>query len=160
MSQREGQRSGSASTHVAADPDRVWQCLSDVTALARWSPEGTTARWLDDASGPVVGAQFKGSNKRGWSRWSTTCTVTESEPGRVFAFAVGAKPDTVWRYEISPSEGGCEVTESYTLHHPLTAAERTITWLTTGVRRRETDLVDGMKRTLLALKNEVESAAP
>ena len=158
MPQSEGQTSGSARTHIAADPDRVWQCLSDVTALARWSPEGTTARWLDDAGGPVVGAQFKGSNKRGWSRWSTTCTVTESEPGRVFAFAVGSKPDTVWRYALAPADGGCEVTESFTLHHPLTTAERVITWLTTGVRDREADLIRGMERTLFALKTEVEGA--
>ena len=46
---------------------------------------------------------------------------------------------------------------SFTLHHVLRTWERVITWLTTGVWNREADLVQGMERTLAALKADVEA---
>lgn len=150
---------GTARLLVAAPAAQVWERIADVTALARWSPENTAATWLDGATGPAVGARFRGSNKRGWARWSTTCTVTESVPGQVFAFDVGKRPDTRWRYELHPAAGGVEVVESYALHHAVRVPERVVTWLTTGVWRREDDLVDGMNRTLAALKADLEGVS-
>ena len=70
--------------------------------------------------GPAVSARFRGHVKRneiGPVYW-TTCTVSECEPGKAFAFGVGAagkRPLNVWRYEIAPADGGCDVTESFSL---------------------------------------------
>ncbi|HEV2088442.1 MAG TPA: SRPBCC family protein, partial [Cryptosporangiaceae bacterium] len=82
--------------------------------MGEWSPETTSCRWLDGATGPQVGARFVGTNAYLKRRWRTVCTVTESERGRVFAFAVrsGILPVATWRYEFVPSGDGCEVTES------------------------------------------------
>ena len=69
---------------------------------------------------PAVGARFRGHVKRngkGPVYW-TTCTVSECEPGKTFAFGVGAAgktPLNVWRYDIAPAGDGCDVTESFTL---------------------------------------------
>ncbi len=36
----------------------------------------------------VSGAVFKGRNTNGGKTWTTKCTVTHAEPGRIFAFDV------------------------------------------------------------------------
>ena len=61
---------------------------------------------------------FKGTNKNGVRRWSTTVTVVAFEPGKVFEFAVTSGPLAVanWRYEFEDTESGCRVTESWDDH--------------------------------------------
>ena len=110
----------SVTVHMAAPPERVWDLVSDVTRIGSYSPETFEAEWIEGATGPAVGARFRGHVKRngiGPIYW-TTCTVSECEPGRTFAFGVGSAgkaPLNVWRYEIAPADGGCDVTESFTL---------------------------------------------
>jgi hypothetical protein len=99
------------SIEILAPGEQVWGMVSDVTRMGEWSPEAVAAEWLDGATRPVVGARFRGRNKRRAS-WSTTCTVTAATPGREFAFRVG-KGETTWRYDLSPVDGGCRVTESF-----------------------------------------------
>ena len=68
--------------HMAAPPDKVWELVSDVTKIGRYSPETFEAEWLDGATGPAVGAKFRGHvkrNGRGPVYW-TTCTVTATRP--------------------------------------------------------------------------------
>jgi uncharacterized protein YndB with AHSA1/START domain len=88
---------GSVTVYFAAPPALVWDLVSDVTRIGEFSPETFEARWLDGAAGPRVGARFRGHvrrNGRGPVYW-TTCTVTASEPGREFAFAVNELPGTL-----------------------------------------------------------------
>jgi len=73
---------------IRAPADVLYALVSDVTRMGEWSPENVGGRWLDGVPAPVVGARFRGSNRRGWRRWSTTCTVVAAEPGRTFAFDV------------------------------------------------------------------------
>ena len=70
------------SAQVPAPPAQVWGMVAEVTRMGEWSPETTSCRWIRGASGPAVGAKFKGTNKKGFRRWSTTCTVTAADPGR------------------------------------------------------------------------------
>lgn len=138
---------------VDATAALVWQLVSDVTRTGEWSPENLGGEWLSGTP-RAVGARFRGRNRRGRATWSTTCEVVESEPGHVFAFAVGPpeRPDAVWRYALSPlPDGRTLVRESFELPRPLGAAARLLTRLTTGVRDREADLVDGMRQTLARL---------
>lgn len=153
---------GGASVVIQADANRVWSMVTDVTRMGEWSPETERAEWLDGATGPSVGARFKGHNRRGRTAWSTTCEVIESEPGRVFAFAVGqaAKPQTVWRYRFEPVAGGVEVIESFELRKPLGFGSRLVTRVTTGVKDRVADLEKGARTTLAALKQAAEGAEP
>jgi uncharacterized protein YndB with AHSA1/START domain len=110
----------SVTVHMAASPARVWDLVSDVTRIGRYSPETFEAQWIDGATGPAVGAKFRGHvkrNRKGPVYW-TTCTVTACDPGKAFAFGVWNKPDhplNVWRYDIAPAGDGCDVTESFTL---------------------------------------------
>src|SRR5450755_1716546 len=109
----------SVTVHMAAPPERVWDLVSDVTRIGSYSPETFEAEWLEGATGPAVGAKFRGHvkrNGRGPTYW-TTCTVLESVPGRTFAFGVGPgnKPINVWRYVLEPQGDGTDVTESFQL---------------------------------------------
>src|SRR3989442_3728027 len=95
---------------MAAPPDRVWQLISDVTQIGRYSPETYEAEWVDGATGPAVGARFRGRNRKGRLKWSTKATVTATDPGREFGFETG---DTRWRYQMQPSGGGTDLVESF-----------------------------------------------
>ena len=147
----------SVTVHMVAPPDRIWELLSDVTRIGSYSPETFEAEWLQGATGPAVGAKFRGHvkrNGRGPTYW-TTCSVTESDPGRAFAFGVGpsGKPLSVWGYTIEPSGDGADVTESFALKP--TALLR-LYWAVLGWSRGKTNR-KGMRTTLERIKAEVES---
>jgi hypothetical protein len=149
---------GGATITIGASADQVWTMVSDVTRMGEWSPETRSAEWLDEASGPVVGARFKGHNRKGRTRWSTVCEVIAAEPGRSFAFAVGGatKADTIWRYQFEPTVGGVEVTETFELPKPLGFFSRLVTRVTTGVKDRPADMEAGIRTTLQRLKEAAE----
>lgn len=155
---RHDQAGGSAAVVIGAPPERVWDVVTDVTRTGEWSPENVGGEWLDGASGAAAGARFRGTNRRGRTRWSTTCEVLVADRGRQFAFATGsaAKPQTVWRYVLEPEGDGTRVTESFELVKPLGPASRLATRLTTGVRDRRQDLEDNVRASLAALKRVVE----
>lgn len=141
-----------------APPDRIWDLVSDVTRIGRYSPETFEAEWLDGATGPAPGARFRGHVKRnGWGPiYWTTCTVIACEPGQEFSFGVGppTKPLNVWGYKFAPSGGGTDVTESFQLAD--TALLR-LYWTLLGWARGRTNR-DGMRATLERIKVEVEQA--
>src|SRR6476659_9627519 len=109
---------------MAAPPGPIWDLVSDVTKIGRYSPETFEAEWLDGATGPAVGAHFRGHvkrNKRGPVLW-LECGVTDAEPNRRFGFTVGPKGRVLnsWRYELAPAEGGgTDVTEACPLPDTL-----------------------------------------
>ncbi len=149
----------SVTVHMAVPPERVWELVSDVTRIGSYSPETFEAEWLDGATGPAVGAKFRGHVKRngkGPTYW-TTCTVSACEPGREFAFGVGPsdKPMNVWRYQLAPSGDGTDVTESFQLSD--TALLR-FYWGILGWARGPTNR-KGMRTTLERMKAELEQSA-
>ncbi|HEV8064636.1 MAG TPA: SRPBCC family protein, partial [Acidimicrobiales bacterium] len=114
----------SVTVHMAAPADRIFELVSDVTQIGKFSPETFEAEWLDGATGPAEGAHFRGHvkrNGRGPTYW-TTCTITACEPGRDFAFAVGADAASAlntWSYHLEPAGAGTDVTESFQLKNIL-----------------------------------------
>jgi uncharacterized protein YndB with AHSA1/START domain len=147
---------GSVTVHMDAAPERIWELVSDVTRIGRYSPETFEAVWLDGAEGPAVGARFRGHVKRnGWGpTYWTTCTVTECEPGRVFAFGVGSakRPLNVWSYRLEPAGAGTDVTESFQLAPTVPLR---VYWALLGWARGRTNR-EGMRTTLERIKTEVE----
>ena len=147
--------SGEATEVIAATPDEVYALVSDVTRMGEWSPETRRAEWVRGAAGPAVGARFRGHNRRGFfQRWATTPRVKVCEPGREFTFVlgIGRLEFVVWRYVFEPDDGGTRVTESFTVRgYALYGLLRP--------RRRERQLVEGMRTTLRQLKRAAEAAA-
>lgn len=137
---------GQATIHVKASPEQVYALISDVTRMGEWSPECVECEWIDGATGPAVGAKFKGTNKIGFYKWSTSPVVTAAEPGKGFAFNAGA---TEWRYSFTPDGEGTSVTESFVVTSTLTKIYSTIA-------RRQAALVKGMQTTLERIKAAAE----
>lgn len=148
----------SVTVYMAAPAEQIWELVSDVTQIGRYSPETFEAEWLDGATGPAVGARFRGHvkrNQKGPTYW-TTCTVLVSEPGREFAFGVGPhdKPLNVWRYRLEPRGEGTDVTESFAL---APTPWLRLYWALLGWARGRTNR-NGMRQTLERIKTEAESA--
>lgn len=147
---------GSVTVAMAAPADRIWELIADVRNTGRFSPETFEAEWLDGATGPALGARFRGHVRRneiGPVYW-TTCRVTACEPGREFGFAVlaGDRPVNNWHYRLTPSGSVTEVTESFRLaQHPLAALYSALG----GQLRRRRNLRD-MRKTLERIKAVVE----
>ena len=101
-------------TWIDAPPARVWALVSDIELMPRTSAELQRVEWLDDVTGPCVGARFVGHSKHeALGEWSTTSHIVECEPERVFAWAVEDpdNPTAVWRFELEPVEGGTELSQ-------------------------------------------------
>lgn len=149
---------GSVTVNMKADPQAIWELVSDVTRIGSYSPETFEAVWVDPATGPAVGARFRGHvkrNGRGPIYW-TTCEVTECEPGRVFAFHVltGDRPTNTWKYELAATGSGTDVTESFQLA-PLPLLR--LYWALAGWTRGKTNR-RGMQQTLERIKAQIEAA--
>jgi uncharacterized protein YndB with AHSA1/START domain len=146
-----------AETTVKADPVKVWELVSDLPRMGEWSPENTGGRWLGGETGPRVGARFRGTNRRGPLRWSTTVEVVEATPGQRFAFDVtyGPVPISRWEYTFTAEADGCRVVEEWT--------ERRPTWMKYGsiplmaVANRPSHNQRTMAATLAALKAAAEA---
>lgn len=148
---------GSVTVHMAAPADEIWNLIADVRNTPRFSPEVFESEWLDGATGPALGATFRGHVRRneiGPVYW-TTCRVTACVPGREFGFAVLAGDRAVnnWHYKLEPSGDGTDVTESFRLNQSLPMR---VFWLFAGHlrgRRNERD----MRTTLERIKKVVEA---
>jgi hypothetical protein len=148
---------GSVTVSMAAPADEIWNLIADVRNTGRFSPETFEAEWLDGATGPALGGRFRGHVRRneiGPVYW-TTCRVTACEPGREFGFAVlvGDRPVNNWHYEMTPTDGGTVVTESFRLNESL------FTWIYStfgGQLRRRRNMRD-MRKTLERIKTVVEA---
>ena len=149
-------RRGSSSTHIAATPEAVYGLITDLSRMGEWSPETTKATWVGDATGPVAGAKFKGTNKLWLFRWSTTPTVEVAEPGREFTFVTtnkdGSTKYTRWSYVLTPAGDGTDVTESW----DEIAGLPVIGGLMMNDRRAK-QLTDGCAQTLARIKAAAES---
>jgi hypothetical protein len=147
---------GEATIDIAAEPGIVYDVLSDVTRMGERSPECYRCEWLDGATMPQVGARFRGFNRLGVIKWSTTCVVTKAERGEEFAFTVMSgrgREETKWRYVIRATETGCRVTESYEFRWcPVLARIAEIPF------PRDKQLRRGLERTLAAIKESAEAA--
>ena len=106
---------GTATIQIQAQPEKVYEMITDVTRMGEWSPETVRAEWVGGAPRAPGGAPFKGHNKLGLARWSTTPTVKVADPGREFTFETGkpGKEATRWTYLFAPKDGGTELTESF-----------------------------------------------
>ena len=146
---------------MAAPPEAVYEMIADVTRMPELSPEVVECRWLDGATGPVVGARFKARNKfsRGPSVGNKP-VITAVEPGRRISWS-RTEPfgGTVeWTYEFLQHPEGTEVVESYRTIEPVS---RFGWWIISTFSSKDRAGVQrtGMEQTLQRLRAHVEAAA-
>ncbi len=143
---------------IAAPPERLYDLITDVTQMGRWSPECTGGKWLRGASGPAPGVRFRGSNKHGVVRWWTHCTVTRADRPEAFEFTV-AESGMRWGYRFAPdpADPGTTIVTEYREHAKDAPAVIKLVQRS-GIlgRAREDLLVDGMRQSLERLKAAAE----
>jgi len=142
---------------IHGESSDLYDLVSDLPRMGEWSPENTGGRWVNGAAGPVVGARFKGSNKKGWAKWSTDVVVTVAEPGRQFSFDVTRGPLKIssWDYKFEQHGSKTLVVETWTDNRvPLIG---TIVGWFIGVMDRPGRNRQGMEATLAKLAAAVEA---
>ena len=153
------QPTASASIDIDAPADLVYEIVSDVTRLPEWAAETERCHWIGSATGPAVGARFRGRNRYRTIPWTTTCKVTAADPGRRFAFDVhvAVVRTATWEFALEPAGEGCRVTESTRRHVPglLTVPVN----LALGVRDRDEHNQRNIEATLAGLKSYAEERA-
>jgi uncharacterized protein YndB with AHSA1/START domain len=148
-----------ATTTIAADPVKVYGLVTDLPRMGEWSPENTGGRWIGGATGPAVGARFRGHNKRGVLRWRTTVEVTDATPGKRFAFDVAYGPVAIshWAYSFEPDGSGCRVTETWDERRPAWMKLAGVPMMAIVDRSKHNRR--GMQTTLAALKVAAEAGS-
>jgi uncharacterized protein YndB with AHSA1/START domain len=142
-----------AQIDIDAPVDRVWTLISDLSRMPQWSPQCRLMRTL----GPLrQGATTINLNRRGRLFWPTTSVVTEVIPQKKLAFRVPIN-NTVWSYELEPTENGTRVVESRHAENGTTAfSNLSINAAMGGVASFEKELVEGMNATLSRIKAAAE----
>ncbi len=137
---------------IGAPAHELWEKVSDVTRMGEWSPETTSCKWIKGATGPAVGAKFKGDNRIGRRKWSTGAEVVECEPGKSFVFDVSVGPITYarWGYHFEPSGDGTVVTETWKL---------TTTPLFLKLGRMVSGVADRREHNRLSMEKTLEALA-
>ena len=148
-----------ARREIDAGPEAVWALVSDLPRMGEWSNENQGGKWVRGATGPAVGAKFRGNNRNGFHRWSTLATVTEAEAGERFAFDVSffGLPISAWSYELEATDAGCAVTERWRDRRP--GWFKPLARIATGVGDRTEHTEAGMAHTLEQLAATAESGS-
>jgi uncharacterized protein YndB with AHSA1/START domain len=155
---RNAQPLAEVTVHVAAPAETVWDLVSDLPRMGDWSPETARVEWIGGAKGPMAGAKFRGHNRSGSKKWSTTGCIAEADRGRVIAWDVTAGPFGVarWAYRFTPTDdGGCDVTEQMFEHR--NAVTKFFGGLMSGSSHDGTHNRVGMEATLAKLKAAAEA---
>ena len=147
-----------ASVEVVAPAQVVWALVSDLTRMGEWSPETERVEWTKGATGPSVGATFKGYNRIDDRKWSTNGKIIVAEPPRELAWEVtsvlGLKVAR-WRFLIEPIDDlSCRVTES--TEDQRGPIMRFLGGVVTGIRDRPTHNDAGIRMTLERIKLAAE----
>jgi len=141
---------------IDARPDVVYGLITDLPTLSSLAEETVAMEWR---RGNAVrrSAVFAGHNESGHRRWTTKCTVTDAEPGRLFAFDVSHTiiPVARWQYDIVAADDGCLVTESTWDRRP--GWFRRLAGKATGVSDRVAANTENIRLTLQRLKQRAEA---
>lgn len=148
---------------ISASPLQVYWLIADLETMTGLAQECSGYRVLDGPARPAqVGTRFQGHNRNGWRRWSTTCVVTDADPGRRFAFdvSVAGIPAARWQYDIQAVDGRADSGEVMVIE---SAWDRRARWarivggLGAGVMDRDRANRDHIAATLQRLKAHAEA---
>jgi hypothetical protein len=149
--------SATSTVEVNAAPATVYGLITDLDAMTEIAEETAKMRWAKGGAA-APGAVFKGTNRNGWRRWTTKCTITDATVGERFAFNVthAGVPIARWQYDITPTGDGCVVTESTWERRPGWYVKPSS--LVTGSKNRAGENSEHIKTTLERLKKRAEAA--
>ena len=154
-----------AELRVEALPALVWPLVCDIQTPAEFSSEFQGGEWLDGASGPALGARFRGRNfHEARGSWETVSTVCELERERVFGWAVGDPdvPSARWRFSLEPDGTGTVIRQWMQMGPGESGVSALIALMPDKehriLRRRLAEHQANMVATLAGIKDRAESA--
>ncbi|HUS60799.1 MAG TPA: SRPBCC family protein [Acidimicrobiales bacterium] len=146
-----------AAVTIGAPPEAVWAVIANVTRIGEWSGECRRCAWVGAPGAAVVGARFRGSNRRGGMRWSRLSEIDVADPPRELAwhtiFGGISRDSTEWRLRLRPTADGTEVTLSFRIVRLSRPMALLLSLLQPAHRDRTGDLTDDLGR----LKKVVEA---
>ncbi len=148
-----------ASIVVQRPADELYDMVSDISQMGRWSPVCTGGTY-DDADGEW----FTGTNAMGEATWETRCRVVAADPGREFAFVnhgVEGQVEMVrWGFRFRPlDDGATEVTQTWEVLPGYPEGLGADDEAAKGVLdMMQGAALAGMPETLAALKQDAESS--
>jgi len=147
------------SVTVEAPAEMLYDLVSDITRTGEWSPVCTACWWDDEAESGQVGAWFTGHNELPHKTWETRSEVVVAERGREFAWVVGGSL-VRWGFTLAAAEKGTTLTESWEFLPGGIAMfeEKFGDEAHVQITDRTQQALDGIPRTLAAIKRIVESA--
>ena len=143
------------SKEISANPQEIWDLITDLSNMGRWSPENDGGKWLSKDGGPKLGARFIGKNSWQGNKWVAPVKVTEFKEPQRFAFKmrfpfIGGSD---WSFDIEPTPEGCRVTQTWV--DQRTKALVAIGGKVSGVSERAPHTRASMETTLQRLADEV-----
>lgn len=154
-----------AELRIAAPPAAIWQLVCDIQTSAEFSSEFQGGHWLDDATGPALGARFRGRNfHEARGTWETVSTICEFEPERVLGWAVGDLdvPAARWRFSLEPDGTGTIIRQWMQMGPGESGVSELIALMPDKehriLRRRLAEHHANMTATLAGIKHRAETA--
>lgn len=173
----------SASTTVNAPASKVWQRVTDLSAMGKRSPQCKKMILLprrknSTGAAPAPGTITINFNRQGILWWPTWAVVTEVEPEKVFEFKIPLN-GTRWRFELTPTADGSQTVPTADGSQTVLTADGSQTVLTEkrlapggktslisrvlvavvlgGEEKFEASLQEGIQQTVRALAREAEN---
>jgi hypothetical protein len=142
------------SIDIAASPAQVWALVTDLPRMASWSPQVVKTF----VKGPVqLGTRTLNVNRRGLLVWPTRAKVVRFEPHREFAFRVKDN-FTIWSFTLEPTETGTRLTQRRETPDGISDISVRLTKVALGGQEQfRSELLDGMRQTLTAIKADAEA---
>ena len=146
-----------ASIVIDCPAEDIYDLVSDVSNMGRWSPVCTGGTYDDD------GEWFTGTNAMGDATWETRCRVVVAERGREFTFVnhglAGTHEMVRWGFRFRPLEGDrTEVTQTWEVLPDYPAGLGVDDEGARGVLDMMKGMAEqGMPDTLAAIKREAEA---
>lgn len=143
-----------AQIDIDAPVAKVWGLVSDLSRMPQWSPQCRRMKVFGQLR---PGARAVNLNRRGYSFWPTTATITEVIPDQKLAFRVNTN-GTVWSYELEPTADGTRLIESRHAENGVKpVSNMLVSVFMGGVPSFESELVEGMNASLARIKAAAEN---
>lgn len=146
-----------ASIEIAAPPAAVWQLVSDLRNMPRWSPQ--CRKTIVRGGAMHQGAKMININRKGLLVWPTQSMVTEFVPDQKIAFRV-KENWTIWSFTLTPTaDGGTVLVQRREAPQGISDVSVRLTkTVLGGVEGFTSELERGMNQTLAKIKADAEGA--
>ena len=146
------------SIEIAAPPAAVWELVSDLRNMSRWSPQ--CRKTIVRGGVMQEGAKLLNINRQGLLVWPTQAMVTEFVPEQKVAFKI-RENWTIWSFTLIPtSDGGTRLVQRREAPKGISDLSVKLTnAVLGGVEDFTSGLEQGMNQTLSRIKADAERAA-